>query len=266
MTLVTPAQVRDLDATLLDVRFWLNEPGRGREAWLAGHIPGAAFVDLDADLAGPGSGRHPLPDPQRFQAAMRRCGVSASRTVVVYDQAQSLGAGRAWWLLTHFGHPDVRVLDGGFAAWERAGGEIETGEISVAPGDFVAGPGLLPTVDAAGIPSLIASGHRLVDVRAPERFRGETEPIDPVAGHIPGAVNLPATTLFRPDGRFLPQPELRAALSGVRPGDAVSCGSGITASQVLLALDAAGVPDVRLYPGSWSDWITDPARPIAVRE
>ncbi len=269
MTLVSAQNLRQLlDAgeplTVLDARFWLTEPGRGHREYLAGHVPGASFVDVDADLAGPGEGRHPLPDPEHFAAAMRRCGVTASRPVVVLDQDVSLAAGRAWWLLRHFGHPDVRVLDGGFAAWVRSGGPVEVGEAHAAPGDFEPGPGVMPHVDADAIPALLAAGFKVVDVRAPKRFRGEVEPIDPVAGHIPGATNLPASTLFEPDGTFLPAARLRALLGELKAGDVVSCGSGITASQVLLACDEAGIQGVALYPGSWSGWISDPARPVAV--
>lgn len=252
--------------TVLDVRYWLGHPGRGRAAHLEGHIPGAAFVDLDTDLAAHPDGlggRHPLPDAGAFGAAMRRAGVRSDVPVVLYDQATSLSAGRAWWMLRNAGHRDVRILDGGWRAWQAAGGAIETGEVTASGGDFVPGPDQLPWVDADAIPGLIAAGHRVFDVRAPERYRGETEPIDPVAGHIPGAHNLPATSFLNPDGTFRDPDDLRHLAAEVRPGDAVSCGSGITAAQVLLALHLAGIDGVALYPGSWSDWISDPARPVA---
>ena len=271
MSRVTAADLRErLDRgehiTLLDVRYYLTEPGRGEREYLQGHVPGAVFVDLDADLAAAptgSGGRHPLPDPRDFGAAMRRAGVSASTPVVVYDQRTSLAAGRAWWMLRNAGHTHVEVLDGGFAAWQAAGGAQRPGREDAAPGDFEPGPDRLPRVDADQLPVLLAGGHRLADVRAPERFRGETEPIDPVAGHIPGAVNLPAADLFTPDGTLLPVDDLRRRLAPLGPGDAVSCGSGVTAAQVLWALDVAGLDGVALYPGSWSDWISDPARPVA---
>ncbi len=252
--------------TVLDVRYYLTEPGRGRREYLEGHIPGAAHVDLDTDLAapctGPG-GRHPLPSAAAFGEAMRRVGVRADRPVVVYDQLTSLAAGRAWWMLRDAGHPRVSVLDGGYAAWRAAGGNSEPGGSIPQPGDFEPGPGLLPRVEADDIRVLIETGHRLVDVRAAERFRGDVEPIDPIAGHIPGAVNLPAGSLFGDDGTLLPVDELRERLGPLRAGDAVSCGSGVTAAQVLWALDVAGVPGVALYAGSWSDWVSDQSRPVA---
>lgn len=271
MTLISAADLRSLlDAeaplTLLDVRYYLPQPGRGRAEYLESHIPGAAFVDLDTDLAahsdGPG-GRHPLPDREAFTASMRRAGVRAENLVVVYDQQTSLAAGRAWWMLRNAGHPDVRVLDGGFAAWNRLGGEIASGEQHHEPGDFTAGPDALAQVSASEIGGLLDAGRHLFDVRAPERFRGETEPIDPVAGHVPGATNLPATDLFQADGTFKSPGELRSILAGVHAGDAVSCGSGVTAAQALVAFEAAGIDGVALYAGSWSDWISDPARPVA---
>ena len=252
--------------SLLDVRYYLPEPGRGEREYLEGHIPGAVFVDLDTDLAAPPAGpggRHPLPAAADFRAAMRRAGVSASRPVVVYDQRGSLSAGRAWWMLRNAGHPRVDVLDGGYAAWLAAGGATIGRREDAEPGDFEPVPDLLPQLHADQVPALLAGGHRLADVRAPERFRGETEPIDPVAGHIPGSLNLPAADLFTSEGTLLPVEELRCRLAPLGPGDAVSCGSGVTAAQVLWALDVAGVTGVALYPGSWSDWISDPSRPVA---
>ena len=252
--------------TLLDVRYHLAEPGLGEREYLEGHLPGAAFVDLDADLAAPHTGpggRHPLPTAAPFGEAMRRAGVRAGMPVVVYDQRTSLAAGRAWWMLRNAGHEQVAVLDGGYAAWVGDGGTTEQGRVHVDAGDFRPGPDQLPRVTADLIPDLVASGHRIADVRAPERFRGDTEPIDPVAGHIPGAVNLPAAGLFTDEGTLLPVAVLRERLAGLGPGDAVSCGSGVTAAQVLWALDVAGISGVALYAGSWSDWISDPSRPVA---
>jgi thiosulfate/3-mercaptopyruvate sulfurtransferase len=249
--------------TVLDVRYRLGEPD-GRAEHARGHVPGAAYVDLGSDLAappGPG-GRHPLPDPADFQEAMRRVGVRDDRTVVVYDDWAGQAAARAWWLLRHHGHRDVRVLDGAWPAWVAAGGEVHTGAVLPARGDFTVRPGDLPVVEAEellGVPVI-------VDARAPERFRGEVEPVDPVAGHVPGAVNVPTTTNLRVDGRFRPPSELRALYeaAGVTGDEevAVYCGSGVTAAQDVLALELAGIR-AALYPGSWSGWITDPSRPVA---
>ncbi len=177
----------------MDVR-WSIASGPERQDYLSAHIPGAAFVDLDQDLAGPAGagGRHPLPDAAQFTAAMRRAGVAAGRGVVVYDAATSMAAARAWWLLRYFGHDDVVVLDGGLAAWTAAGGAVESGEPSVEPGDFEAHPGGMPVLDADGAAEIARRGV-LLDARAPERFLGQHEPLDPVAGHIPGARNRPTT-------------------------------------------------------------------------
>ncbi|WP_298512597.1 sulfurtransferase [uncultured Nocardioides sp.] len=251
--------------TVLDVRYRTSRP-TGRPAYDEGHVPGAVYVDLDAELAAaPGeSGRHPLPDPEVFGAAMRRAGVSGSRPVVVYDDWSGQAAGRAWWLLRHHGHPDVRVLDGGWAAWREAGGAAQASTPRPAEGDFEPGPGVLPVVDADAVLDVPV----LIDARAPERFRGETEPIDPVAGHIPGAVNVPTGVNLGADGRFRDIAQLRALYeaAGV-PLDgtevAVYCGSGVTAIHDVLALELLGVR-ATLYPGSWSGWITDPSRPVAL--
>lgn len=254
---------------VLDVRWALGGPP-GREDYERGHIPGAVFVDLDEDLAAaPGrGGRHPLPDRDAFEAAMRAAGVRGEEPVVVYDAATSMAAARAWWLLRYFGHPDVAVLDGGTAAWVAAGHPVVTEAAVVERGDFVARPGAMPLLDAAEAAELTAQGV-LLDARAPERFRGEQEPIDPVAGHIPGARNAPATASVDRDGRFLEPRALRAAFeqAGVREGLEVGayCGSGVTAAHEVLALELAGFP-AALYAGSWSEWITDPGRPVATGE
>jgi thiosulfate/3-mercaptopyruvate sulfurtransferase len=227
------------------------------------------FVDLDADLAAePGpAGRHPLPTAGRFQAAMRRAGVSTGSTVVVYDDADATMAARAWWLLRYFGHRDCQVLDGGYRAWTAAGGQVATGDCA-APGggDFTARPGHMPVLDADAAASLARRGH-LLDARARERYRGEREPIDPVAGHIPGAVSAPTTANIGADGRFLPAAGLRArfATLGAAGRDGmvgVYCGSGVTAAHEVLALELAGYR-ASLYVGSWSNWVADPARPVA---
>jgi len=256
--------------TLLDVRWTVGlPPGNGLPAYLEGHIPGAEFVDLDAELAGtPGvRGRHPLPDRAAFEAAMRGHGVSAARPVVAYDQGDNVGASRAWWDLAYFGHPDVRVLDGGIAAWVRAGLPVTAEEGVPAPGDFTAVAGGRAMLDAESAAALARSGV-LLDARTLVRYRGEQEPIDPVAGHIPGAVSAPTTdTMDEERGGYLPADVLREhfARVGVRPGVAVGayCGSGVTGAHTVLALEAAGIP-AALYVGSWSEWITDPSRPIGL--
>jgi thiosulfate/3-mercaptopyruvate sulfurtransferase len=251
---------------VLDVRWRLGGPP-GLASYQAGHLPGAAFADLDRDLSGaPGAGgRHPLPSAGDFQQAMRQAGVSGHRPVVAYDDGDAMAAGRAWWLLRYFGHPDVRVLDGGFRAWQSAGLPLTTDEPARQPGDFAASPGHLPLLDAEGALALASSGV-LLDVRTPERYRGETEPVDPVAGHIPGAVNAPATANLATGGAFRTPAELRErfAAVGVHADQQVGayCGSGVTAAQTVLALAIAGIP-AALYVGSWSNWVADPARPVA---
>jgi thiosulfate/3-mercaptopyruvate sulfurtransferase len=253
--------------TVLDVRYQMGGPG-GPEEYAAGHVPGAAYVDLDADLADPpGSrGRHPLPDVARFELAMRRAGVSGDRPVVVYDDWEGRAAARCWWLLRFHGHPDVRVLDGGWSAWTASGGQVEKDSPEVAPGDFAADPGRLPVVGIDDVLGLTETGS-LVDARNPERFRGEIEPVDPVAGHIPGAVNVPTGTNLRRDGTFRGPDELRAlyAAAGVDPARPVGvyCGSGVTAAHDVLALAVAGI-EAALYPGSWSEWVAEPTRPVEV--
>ncbi|MGA9857523.1 MAG: sulfurtransferase [Solirubrobacteraceae bacterium] len=269
--LISPADLhRRLRAdplSLLDVRWELGS-GSQPEAYEAGHILGAAFVDLDQDLAdppGPG-GRHPLPSAERFTAAMRAAGVSAERPVVVYDAAPGLAAARAWWLLRYFGHPRVTLLDGGLTAWQAVGGTLRAGTEVPPPGTFTAQPGHMPVLDAAGAAELTRRGV-LLDARTAERFRGETEPVDPVAGHIPGARNHPVALNLDGAGRFRAPERLAAAFArvGAEPGGEVGayCGSGITAAHQVLALELAGMPGAALYPGSWSEWITDPVRPVA---
>lgn len=249
--------------TVLDVRYRMGGPP-GREEHGAGHVPGAAYVDLDDDLAAaPGEGgRHPLPSREDFEAAMRRAGVRAGRPVVVYDDWSGRAAARAWWLLRHHGHDDVRVLDGGWSVWVADRGSVERGSVEPEAGDFRAREGRLPVVDAAQVPGVGV----LLDAREPERFRGDVEPVDPVAGHVPGASNAPTSGNLRPDGRFAEVAALRAtyAALGATPGVDVAayCGSGVTATHDLLALAVLGI-DAALYPGSWSEWVRDPERPVA---
>lgn len=257
---------RPAPPAILDVRWQLGGPP-GIDAYRAGHIPGAAFCDLETDLsARPGlGGRHPLPATEAFEVAMRRLGVSPSRPVVVHDDGAAVPAARAWWCLRYFGHDDVRVLDGGFRAWVGAGLPISTEEQGITPGDFVATPGGMPLLNASSAADLARDGV-LLDVRAAQRYRGEAEPIDLVAGHIPGAVSDPATGTIGVAGVFRTPRELadRFAAIGAQPGTAVGayCGSGVTAAHTVLALEVAGVK-AALYAGSWSEWITDPSRPVA---
>lgn len=235
------ARLGEPDLVVVDCRFTLGQPGAGRERYLAGHLPGAAFLDLDTDLSGEGGGRHPLPSPDDFAAAARRAGISDRSLVVSYDEEKTGGAARLWWLLRHFGHPRATVLDGGLAAWE---GPLRAGEEAIAPGRFHAVARTGDMVDAEAV--LAGSpGRVLVDARAPERFRGEHEPIDRVPGHIPGARNLPFAGAFPPPADLVEH-----------PGEVVAyCGSGVTATVVLLALAAHGRDDAKLYPGSYSDWV-----------
>lgn len=251
---------------LLDVRFVLGGSA-GRGAYEAGHLFEAQFVDLDADLADlPGPrGRHPLPDPERFATAMRRVGVRHDRPVVVYDQADGTAAARAWWLLTHHGHDDVRVLDGGYDGWVAAGGNATALVQSVEHGDFQASPGRRPVLDVVSVAALARTGV-LLDARVAERFRGEVEPIDPVAGHIPGAANAPTWGNLIDDGSWRSPTELRERFAALGIDGATEvgayCGSGVTAAHEVLALELAGF-DAALYPGSWSEWTADPDRPVA---
>ncbi|MFJ9739145.1 sulfurtransferase [Streptomyces sp. NPDC101166] len=262
----------DAPPVVLDVRWQLTLAKAagapafdGRAAYASGHVPGAVYVDLDRELAGtPGArGRHPLPDLAEFGAAMRRAGVSTARPVVVYDGGQGWAAARAWWLLRWTGHPDVRVLDGGLPSWQ---GELQTDVPVPAEGDFAPAPAAAELLDADGAAALARSGV-LLDARAGERYRGEVEPIDRVGGHIPGALSAPTTDNVGPDGRFLPAGDLRdrfkalGATEDTRVG--VYCGSGVSGAHEVLALAVAGVP-AALYVGSWSEWSSDPSRPVAV--
>jgi thiosulfate/3-mercaptopyruvate sulfurtransferase len=268
--LISVAELADVleTTTVLDVRWRLGGPP-GEDEYAAGHIEGAAYVDLETALAAPAGsrGRHPLPDVAVFEAAMREAGVRADRAVVVYDDVGGTSAARAWWLLRHHGHDDVRVLDGGWSAWVAAGQPVSTTTPSVEAGDFTAAPGRLGVLDAEGAAVLASSGV-LLDARAGERYRGEVEPIDPVAGHIPGAVSAPATENLKPDGTFRSAEELRArfAALGVDASTPTGayCGSGVTAAHEVLALEVAGFPGAALYAGSWSEWVTDPTRPVAI--
>lgn len=270
--LITVAELKSALAdgappTLIDVRWRLGGPP-GIDRYRAGHLPGAVYVDLDAELAGPpgSSGRHPLPATADFVAAMRTAGVSARGSVVVYDDGDSTIAARAWWLLRYFGYDRVRVLNGGFGAWRAAGELVSTEDVTAAPGDFAADPGHLPMLDAGAAAEAARSGV-LLDARAPARYRGETEPVDAVAGHIPGALSAPTAENVTSAGFFRPVAELQARFAnlGIKAGAGtvgVYCGSGVTAAHEVLALDLAGV-QAALYVGSWSNWIADRDRPVA---
>ncbi|MFJ9209286.1 sulfurtransferase [Streptomyces sp. NPDC102264] len=248
---------------LLDARWQLGGPP-GRAQYEAGHLPGAVYIDLDQELAGPpgAAGRHPLPEVAAFGAAMRRAGVSQDTPVVVYDGGQSWAAARAWWLLRWAGHPDVRVLDGGLAGWT---GPVTTEIPTPAEGDFIPAPGALPLLDADAAAALAREGL-LLDARAAERYRGDVEPIDRVGGHIPGALSAPTSENVAENGGFRPAQDLvaRFAKMGVT-GDSkvgVYCGSGVSAAHEVLALEIAGIP-AALYAGSWSEWSADTSRPVA---
>lgn len=255
--------VESHDFTLLDVRWSLGD-ATGHDSYLAGHLPGAVYVDLETELTaepGPG-GRHPLPSVEVFAAAMQRAGVTDQRQVVVYDGGSNMAAARLWWMLTDAGHRLVRVLNGGYARWVAKGMPVEQGEVTPSRGTFVPEPGHRLVVDPEGVVAHLRGGGALYDVRAAERYRGENETVDPVAGHIPGALSLPMATLLS-RGRFAPRSDLASKLGHLRPGDVLSCGSGITAAAVMLAAEQVGIGDLVLYPGSFSGWIADPSRPVA---
>ncbi|MET9532145.1 MULTISPECIES: sulfurtransferase [unclassified Streptomyces] len=249
---------------LLDVRWQLGGPNL-RPEYEAGHLPGAVFVDLDSELAGPpgAGGRHPLPDPAELGAVLRRAGVSRDTPVVVYDGGQGWAAARAWWLLRWTGHPAVRVLDGGLASWS---GPLSTRTPAPEPGDFVPVPGALPLLDADGAAELARKGV-LLDARAAERYRGDVEPIDRVGGHIPGAVSAPTSENTGAGGHFLAAGELTARFAALGAADqgtevGVYCGSGVSGAHEVLALEIAGIR-AALYAGSWSQWSSDESRPVA---
>lgn len=283
-TLIGVEELRDrLDAgrrtVLLDVRWALGD-SHGRDRYLSGHLPGAVYVDLETELAAPGStagGRHPLPPDREFAAAVRRWGIDDGDTVVAYDAVGAMSAARAWWLLRHAGVDGACLLDGGLGAWVAAGLPLEPGDRRPEPGTAAAGWGGMPVI---GIDEAAAWPRRgtLLDARAGERYRGESEPVDPRAGHVPGALSAPTAENLDAEGRFLPAEELRARFHAMGLGDdarhgadrdapgrgpvAVYCGSGVTAAHEVAALAVAGI-DAALFPGSWSQWSADPDRPAA---
>lgn len=264
---------------ILDCRHDLAQPTWGEQQFRLGHIPGAVFAHLDHDLAGArngANGRHPLPSPDTFAARLRSWGVRQASRVVVYDAAQGAYAARAWWMLRWLGHSQVAVLDGGWQAWLAAGLGVSQATPQPEPGDLRVAPSLQAMVDVnrvwefaqtATVPGHV--GTLLLDARAPDRFEGRNETVDPVAGHIPGAVNRFWKHNLDDQGLFKPPSQLREEYAALLQGRApeqviVQCGSGVTACHDLLALHIAGLPGAALYPGSWSEWIADPARPIAV--
>ena len=267
------AHLEDPDWVVFDCRFSLDKPERGRDDYHRGHIPGAHYAHLDEDLSDPkrpDTGRHPLPEVARFADWLGRQGVTTGRQVVAYDDAGGAVAARLWWMLRWVAHPAAAILDGGWQAWLDGG--YPTGDVAprTEPVDFVPQADDASWVDSARVASAIGDvTRRIVDARAPMRFSGAKEPIDPVAGHIPSALNLPFTDNLDRQGRFRSPAELeavyRALLDDDVPAESVihMCGSGVTACHNLLAMELAGIPGSRLYVGSWSEWITDPARPVA---
>lgn len=260
------------DVVVCDVRHDLARPGWGREQYASGHIPGAVFVDLDRDLSAEkngSNGRHPLPTPEQAAATFGRLGIARGKQVIAYDQGGGAFAARMWWMLRWLGFDAVAVLDGGYAKW-CAEGRVVSGDATVpTPASFTIRR-VTPTVNATGIMASIPRQALLIlDARAPERYRGETEPFDPVAGHIPGARNRPHTHNLNADGTFKPANALRdefATILDGTPHDLVvhQCGSGVTACHNILAMEVAGLTGTRLYPGSWSEWCADRSRPMAV--
>jgi thiosulfate/3-mercaptopyruvate sulfurtransferase len=268
------ARLDDPDWVVIDCRFDLMSPGAGRLAYEAGHIPGGVYADLDQDLAsavaddGTG-GRHPLPDPAEFGQLLASWGVGQDSIVVAYDDLDNAVAARLWWLLRWVGHQRVAVLDGGLDAWVEADGPLTTEIPRPIPGLFKPRPGSMPVIDAECVEAELADGTLvLLDARAADRFAGRSEPLDRIAGHVPGASNTPFQDNLGTDKCFRPAAELQAyyrARIGDRPMDTVACmcGSGVTACHTLLALEAAGMRGASLYVGSWSDWISSAQRPVA---
>lgn len=274
-TLVDVATLRahldDPSWLVVDVRHQLADVGYGERAYKAGHIPGAVFLHCDRDLSGPmtgSNGRHPLPDPARLAERLGEIGIGATTQVVVYDDAQGMIAGRLWWLLRWLGHDAVALLDGGLQAWQAAGGALTEVLPTLIPRTFVSRPQDMLVKAGYVLERIETPQMHLIDARGPDRFRGENETIDPVGGHIPGAVNRFFKDNLLPDGHFKPAAELRAewlaVLAGSAPDQVIhQCGSGISACLNVVAMEIAGLPGSRLYAGSWSEWCADPGRPVA---
>lgn len=253
---------------IADVRWSLSGPP-GHERYAAGHIPGAIFLDANGELSSPGDGpgRHPIPSPAKLAAVLGRSGIGDEHVVVAYDDVGGSIAARLWWLVRHFGHAGAcAVLDGGIGAWTDAGLELATDAPNHPPATWTPGDARDDTLDAAALADLLGGDLLLLDARAGERYRGETEPIDPQAGHIPGALSAPWSANLGADGRFLAADALRERYAALGAGErptAAYCGSGLSASHDLLALELAGIDGGRLYEGSWSDWSSDASRPVA---
>jgi thiosulfate/3-mercaptopyruvate sulfurtransferase len=274
-TLISVAQLRerlnDPALVVFDCRHDLMQPDKGAQAYREGHVPGARFAHSDRDLSGAKTGktgRHPLPDPALFMAWLGANGVDAGKQVVAYDYVGGASATRLWWMLRWLGHQSVAVLDGGWEAWTAAGAPVTAELPSVARTSFTGAPRAMSVDVAYILAHLDDQAVTVVDARAPERYRGETEPIDPVAGHIPGALNRLYKNNLDASGRFKPAATLRAEfealLAGRKPEQIVhQCGSGVSACHNILAMEIAGLPGSRLYPGSWSEWCADSSRPIA---
>jgi thiosulfate/3-mercaptopyruvate sulfurtransferase len=268
MALISVAElaerIDDPDVVVCDVRWYLADHDQGRREYDEGHLPGATFVDLHTELAGgEGGGRHPLPTVEAFAVVLGRHGVRPGSFVVAYDSAGGATAARLWWMLRSVGHGRVAVLNGGFPAWVAAGHPLTTDEPPESAAIYTPAPDWTGVVDADGVARSATVGGTIIDARAPERFRGESEPIDARAGHIPGAINRFHGDTIGPDGLHLPGPELVKQFAGVGMNAIVYCGSGVTACHDLLIMSTIGLPGGRLYPGSWSDWSADPDRPIA---
>ena len=280
-TLIEPqelaASLHDPDWAIIDCRFDLARPDWGAQAYAAGHIPRALYAHLDQDLSGPRSarsGRHPLPQPAVLATTFARFGIDERVQVIAYDQGTGAFAARLWWLLRWLGHPQAAVLNGGFAAWQHGGFAVTSAREPRPSRPFRARPDTGAVVSGTEVAELLSSGalrsgrRTLVDARSADRFAGENETLDAVAGHVPGARNHPFAANLDSRGRFLAPAQLRRSweqtLRGVPPDEAIAmCGSGVTACHNLLALESAGLPGARLYAGSWSEWITDPAHPVA---
>lgn len=248
-----------------DVRYYLDDHGRGRREYGEAHVPGAVFVDLPNDLAGgPGGGRHPLPTTSVFGEVLGRLGITPESSVVVYDDRSGGMASRLWWMLRSIGHTDVALLDGGFRAWVADGHQVSADPERPTPAPAYPVPERWAgTVDADEVVAEIERGTTVLDAREPSRYRGDAEPIDARAGHIPGARNLFHRDTLDDDGRHLPTVDLAELFADLGPSPIVYCGSGISACHDLLAMSLAGIDDARLYPGSWSEWSSDPERPVA---
>ena len=276
--LLTAAALRTLLGSpgllLVDCRHDLGKPASGRQDYAAGHIPGAVFAAVDTDLAAPqraDTGRHPLPAPAHFATVLGRWGFSSASRVVAYDQGSGAWAARLWWMLRARGHAQVQVLDGGLPAWLAAGGSVDTSAPTIAPTEVEAreSTGVVSTAQVAAL--LAMQGITLFDARGADRFAGRNETVDPVAGHVPGSISMPFAGNLGPDLHFLSASALRARWASVvaqadRAPLVAMCGSGVTACHNLLALELAGYHDARLYVGSFSEWITDPARPVVTGE